>query len=171
MPSIFSPSKGCHPHDIIQLCQQHLNLKFLLLVKKQKTTYFVKKISLFANFPCTKFWSNYITWLYIKRTKLHTKHIIHPPLFDPPLCSLSLSESTMFWNWIHLAAYVSKLFYTSPSPLQKYFFIDNNTTHILQHTIIHYPSFPHSIILKLHHFCCPKHISISFSISHTKLPF
>ena len=44
-------------------------------------------------------------------------------------------------------------------------------TQILQHTITHYPSFPHSIILKLHHFCCPKHISISFFISHTKSPF
>ena len=77
----------------------------------------------------------------------------------------------MFWNWIHLVAYVSKLFYTSPSPLQKYLFIDNNTTHILQHTIIHYPSFQHSIILKLHHFCCLKHIFISFFISHTKSSF
>ena len=42
---------------------------------------------------------------------------------------------------------------------------------MLQHTIIHYPSFPHSIILKLHHFCYPKHISISFFISHTKSSF
>ena len=42
---------------------------------------------------------------------------------------------------------------------------------MLQHTIIHYPSFTHSIILKLHHFCCPKHISISFFVSHTKSPF
>ena len=55
--------------------------------------------------------------------------------------------------------------------LTKSLFIDNNTTHILQHTIIHYPSFPHSIILKLHHFCCPKHMSISFFISHTKSSF
>ena len=42
---------------------------------------------------------------------------------------------------------------------------------MLQLTIIHYSSFPHSVILKLHHFCCPKHISISFFISHTKSPF
>ena len=42
---------------------------------------------------------------------------------------------------------------------------------MLQHTIIHYPSFPHSIILKLHHFCYPKHISILFFISHTKYSF
>ena len=42
---------------------------------------------------------------------------------------------------------------------------------MLQYTIIHYPSFPHSIILKLYHFCCPKHISISFFISHTKSSF
>ena len=56
-------------------------------------------------------------------------------------------------------------------PLTKSIFINNNTTHILQHTIIHCPSFPHSIILKLHHFCYTKHISISFFISHTKSPF
>ena len=55
--------------------------------------------------------------------------------------------------------------------LTKSLFIDNNTTHILQYTIIHYSSFSHSIILKLHHFCCPKHMSISFFISHTKSPF
>ena len=55
--------------------------------------------------------------------------------------------------------------------LTKSLFIDNNTTHILQYIIIHYSSFSHSIILKLHHFCCPKHMSISFFISHTKSPF
>ena len=42
---------------------------------------------------------------------------------------------------------------------------------MLQHTIIHYPSFLHSIILKLHHFCCLKYIFISFFISHTKSSF
>ena len=43
----------------------------------------------------------------------------------------------------------------------------DNTTHILQHTIIHYPYFPHSIILKLHHFCCPKtHLHLIFYFSY-----
>ena len=56
-------------------------------------------------------------------------------------------------------------------PLTKSIFIYNNTTHILQHTIIHRSSFPHSFILKLHHFCYSKHISISFFISHTKSSF
>ena len=55
--------------------------------------------------------------------------------------------------------------------LTKSLFIDNNTTHILQHTIIHYPSFSHFIILKYHHLAAQKHISISFFISHTKSPF
>ena len=78
----------------------------------------------------------------------------------------------MFWNWIHLAAYVSKLFYTSPSPLQKYLFLDSTiTSHLLHHTITHYPSLPHFNTLKLHHFAAQKHISISFFISHTKSPF
>ena len=142
----------------------NINLKtfnFLLLAKKQSltngTTYLVKDFSLFAIFPSTKFWSSYIAWLYIKRTKLHTKGgPIHPSL--TLLCK----------NFTHFAA--KYIFSHFPISLTKSF-IDNNTTHILQHTIIHYPSFSHSIILKLHHFCCPKHISISFFISHTKSPF
>ena len=73
---------------------------------------------------------------------------------------------------IHLATHISKLLHTSPSPLQRYLFLDNTiTSHILQDTIIHYLSFPCSIILKLHHFCCPKHISTLFFIFHTKSSF
>ena len=56
---------------------------FLLLAKKQKTTYFVKDFSWFAKFLFNQFWSSYIAWLYIKRIKLHTK--------GPPLSALSLS--------------------------------------------------------------------------------
>ena len=51
---------------------------------------------------------------------------------------------------------------------KKYLFLDNTiTTHLLHHTIIHYPSFLHSIILKYYYFTAHKHISISFSISLT----
>ena len=86
--------------------------------------------------------------------------------------SIPLSSS-IFWNSIYLAAHTSKLLHTSPSPLQRYLFLDNTITllHLSHHTIIHYPSFPHFIMLKLHHFCYPKHISLSFFISHTKSPF
>ena len=56
---------------------------------------------------------------------------------------------------LHFAATTCTFSYF-PISLAKSPFIDNNTTHILQYTIIHYPFFPHSIILKLHYFCCPK---------------
>ena len=83
MPNIFS-----FKQDVIWMisfsfdsCYSYnISLKasnFLLLTKKQSpingTTYLVNDFSLFANFPSTKFWSSYITWLYIKRTKVHTK--------------------------------------------------------------------------------------------------
>ena len=110
-------------------------------------------------FPWTKFWFSYIAWLYIKRTKLHTKRLIHLSLI-PKILKL------------HFVAYISKLFYTSPSPLQKYLFLDDTiTSHLLHHTITHYPSLLHFNTLKLHHFATQKHISISFFISHTKSPF
>ena len=64
---------------------------------------------------------------------------------------------------IHLAAYISKLLHTSPSPLQRYLFFVN--------IITHYPSLPYFNTLKFHHFVAQKHISISFFISHTKSPF
>ena len=80
-------------------------------------------------------------------------------------------SSPIIWNSLHFAAISLKISISFFISLTKSLLIDNNTTHILQHTIIHYPSFSHSIILKLHHFCCPKHISISFFISHTKSPF
>ena len=74
---------------------------FLLLTKKQSptngTTYLVKNFSLFVIFPSTKFWSNYIAWLYIKRTKLHTKgdqSILLTPSYAET--SLILLQSTHF---------------------------------------------------------------------------
>ena len=91
-------------------------------------------------FPSTKFWSNYIAWLYIKRTKLHTKRQTDPALSDP-----------LFWNFIHLiATYTFSYFSIS---LTKSLFIDNNITHILQH------QYPLPIFPTLHYFeisslCC-----------------
>ena len=103
-------------------------------------------------FPSTKFWSSYIAWLYINRTKLHTKGQT-----DPSLTHLIILK-------LHFAATYTFSYF--PISLAKSLFIDNNTTHILQHTIIYYPFFPHSIILKVHHFCCPKthlHLILYFS--------
>ena len=130
-------------------------------------------------FPSIKFWSSYIAWLYIKRTKLHTKGLFNllslisfRLISTLPLWSFlsdSSSLTLLCRNFTHFAAKYT--FSHFPISLTKPLFIDNNTTHILQHTIIHCSSFRHSIILKLHHFCCSKHISISFFISHTKSPF
>ena len=86
-----------------------------------------------------------------------------------PLSQIHPSLTLLCRNFTH---FVTKYTFSHfPISLTKSLFIDNNTTHMLQYTIIYYPSFPHSIILKFHHFCCPKHISISFFISHTKSSF
>ena len=131
---------------------------FLLLAKKQKTTYFVKDFSWFAKFPFNLFWSNYIAWLYIKRTKLHTKG---PPFSDPSFWS------SRFWNLIHLAAHISKLLHTSPSPFQRYLFLDNTIIlHILHHTITQYPSLPTLHYSEISSFLLPKthlHLILYFS--------
>ena len=91
---------------------------------------------------------------------------------------LSISYFHMFYKHIphknthtHIS-YIFKLFYTSPSLLQKYLFLDSTiTSHLLYHAITHYPYLSHYNILKLHHFATQKHISISFFISHTRSPF
>ena len=121
---------------------------FFFWLKSKRQLTLSKFFPYLLNFPSTKFWSSYIVWLYIKRTKLHTKHRIHHP---PPPFSLIPFLSSIFWNSIHLAAIslkISKLFYTSPSPLQKYIFLDS--------TITHYLSLPHFNTLKFHSFLLPK---------------
>ena len=141
------------------------------MVKKQKTTYFVKKFPLFANFPSTKFWSSYIAWLYIKRAKLHTKG----PFFSNPLFADLYSPSLILSfrfipftllcrNFTHFdAKYTFSHFLIS---LTRSIFIDNNITHILQHTIIHYRSFPTLHYSETSSSCCPKthlHLILYFS--------
>ena len=49
-------------------------------------------------FPSTKFWSSYIAWLYIKRTKLHTKGSLSDPLLADlysPFLIFALSDPTL----------------------------------------------------------------------------
>ena len=106
-------------------------------------------------FPSTKLWSSYITWLYIKRTKLRTKGQTNPSLSHPIILKL------------HFAATYTFSYF--PISLAKSFFIDNNTTHHYPLPITHFshtPLFWNFII-----FTVQKHISISFFISHTKSPF
>ena len=86
-----------------------------------------------------------------------------------PLSQIHPFLTLLCRNFTHFAAKYT--FSHFPISITKSLFIDNNTTDMLQHTIIHYSSFPHLIILKLRHFCYPKHISISFFISHTKSSF
>ena len=111
-----------------------------------------KSFPYLLNFPSTN--SNLVTYLALY-TKLHTKR-------GTPSIPLSLPYSeTSFILLPHTH------FYTFPSLLQN-LFAQITTQHTYYNTplsIIHYPSFPHSIIMKYHHFAAHKHISISFSIS------
>ena len=103
------------------------------------------------NFPSTS--SNLVTCLVLYKEDQATHQRVSFSLI--PLSAPNTLK-------LHFAAYISKLFHTSPFPLQKYLF--------LEHTITHYPSLILKI-LKLHHFATQKQISISFFISHTKSPF
>ena len=73
-------------------------------------------------------------------------------------------SSPIIWNSLHFVSISLKISISFFISFTKSLFIDNNTTHILQHTIIHYPSFSHFIILKYHHLAAHKHIPIFFSI-------
>ena len=85
--------------------------------------------------------------------------------------SISLSSS-IFWNFILLAAHISKLLHTSPFSLQRYLFLDNTITlHLSHHTIIHYPSFHTSLYWNFIIFVA-QNTSLSHSLFfHTKSPF
>ena len=78
--------------------------------------------------------------------------------------SLIPLSSPIIWNSFHFAVISLKISISFFISFTKSLFIDNNTTHILQLTIIHYLSFSHSIILKYHHLATHKHIPIFFSI-------
>ena len=140
---------------MIDSCNSNSNtikvFNFLLLAKKQnltnETTYFVKIFPYSLNFPSTC--SNLVTCLALYKKYQATHH-------------LTLSHP-LFWNFIHLAAtYTFSYFSIS---LTKSLFIDNNTTHILQH------NYPLPIFLTLYDsetssFCCPKthlHLILYFS--------
>ena len=140
---------------MIDSCNSNSNTikvsNFLLLAKKQnltnETTYFVKIFPYSLNFPSTS--SNLVTCLALYKKYQATHH-------------LTLSHP-LFWNFIHLVAtYTFSYFSIS---LTKSLFIDNNTTHILQH------NYPLPIFLTLYDsetssFCCPKthlHLILYFS--------
>ena len=128
-------------------------------------------------FPSTKFWSSYKVWLYIKRTKLHTKR---PSLWSPlgwsllslsdPFSQIHPSLTFLCRNFTHFAAKYT--FPHFPISLTKSLFIDNNTTHILQHTIIHYTLsiFLSSLIFWNFIILLPKDTSSSHSLFHIQNP-
>ena len=69
---------------------------------------------------------------------------------------------------IHLAAHISKLLYTSPSPLQIYLFLDNTITlHLLHHTL-HTIHLSHILIFWNFTYFAAKYTFSHFPISLTK---
>ena len=148
------PSTWHHPAVLAIFKSQN----FFFWLKNKRSLALLKFFLYLLFFPSNKFWSSYIAWLYIKRTKLHTKG---PPLSDPSFWSLR------FWNLIHLAAHISKLLHTSPSPFQRYLFLDNTIIlHLLHHTITQYPSLPTLHYSEISSFLLPKthlHLILYFS--------
>ena len=102
MPNIFLQAR-CHLADIIQLWHLWLTvvttitsaLKSLTFFFRQKNKILLMKPLTLSRtfpylliFPSTKLWSSYITWLYIKRTKLRTKGQTNPSLSHPIILKL-----------------------------------------------------------------------------------
>ena len=126
------PNTFLQANDVIRMTSSSCNSYNISTIKSQIFFFWPKNkgpltLSKFFPyllfFPSTKFWSSYIAWLYIKRTKLHTKG---PSLWSPLGWSL-LSLSNPF-SQIHLLSlsYVETSFillqnthfHTSPSLLQ-----------------------------------------------------
>ena len=130
MPNIF-----VQPNDVIRMTSSSCNSCNINTINSQTFFFWPKNkrpltLSKFFPhllfFPSTKFWSSYIVWLYIKRTKLHTKGLLFfISLFDLyPLWSISPSYAET-----SLILLQNTHFYTSPSPLQKYLFLEHTITH------------------------------------------
>ena len=126
------PNAFLQANDIIRMTSSSCNSYNISIIKSQTFFFWPKNkgplpLSKFFPyvlfFPSTKFWSSYIAWFYIKRTKLHTKE---PSLWSPLGWSL-LSLSNPF-SQIHLLSLSyaetsfillqNTHFHTSPSLLQ-----------------------------------------------------
>ena len=184
------PNTFLQENDVIRITSSSCNNYNINTIKSQTFFFWPKNkgpltLSKFFPyllfFPSTKFWSNYIAWLYIKRTKLHTKGLFD--LLSPipfrlistlPLWSF-LSDSSLSHPLIQkLHSFCYKIHISTLLHLSY-----KVTLHRQQHnthtTTHHHPL--HTIylslifnILKLHHLAAQRHIFISFFISHTKPP-
>ena len=165
MQNIFS-SRRPHRANIIELCQDSYWCRpnscssycctIAAATLKSQTFFFwvktknplMKSLTLSKTFPYLLIFlstnSNLVTYLALYKEDQAT----HYPSLSHPL----------ILKFHSFCCHISKHFHTSPSLLQN-LFLDNNTTHLLQH---YYPSLPHFIILKYHHFAAHKYISISF---------
>ena len=95
-------------------------------------------------FPSTKFWSSYIAWLYIKRTKLHTKggSLSDPllaDLYSPFLSLFSLIQPSL-WSSIILKIHSSCCHNSKRSPCLSSSLLQNPSLYITtQHTYYNIP--------------------------------
>ena len=90
--AIQMTSSSCNSYNISTIKSQ----TFFFWPKNKRPLTLLKFFPYLLFFPSTKFWSSYIAWLYIKRTKLHTKG---PSLWSPldwSLLPLSLILSLRF---------------------------------------------------------------------------
>ena len=107
------PNTFLQANDIIRMTSSNCNSHNISIIKSQTFFFWPKNkgpLTLSKFFPyvlffsSTKFWSNYIAWLYIKRTKLRTKG---PSLWSPLGWSLLSLIQPSLWSSIILKIHSS----------------------------------------------------------------
>ena len=98
------PNTFLQANDVIQMTSSSYNSYNISTIKSQTFFFWPKNkgpltLSKFFPyllfFPSTKFWSSYIAWFYIKRTKLHAKGA-------PSLIPSWLISTLPFWSLLSL---------------------------------------------------------------------
>ena len=125
------PNTFLQAYDVIWMTSSSCNSYNISTIKSQTFFFWPKNkgpliLSKFFPYllfsPSTKFLSSYIAWLYIKRTKLHTKGLfLIPSLLIPTLLlwsSLSDSSFSSSYAETSLILMQNTHFHTSPSLLQ-----------------------------------------------------
>ena len=109
------PNTFLQANDVIRMTSSSCNSYNISTIKSQTFFFWLKNKGPLTSskffpyllfFPSTKFWSSYIAWLYIKRTKLHTKG-------TPSLIPTWLISTFPFWS---LPSLIQPSFWSSIIP-------------------------------------------------------
>ena len=130
MPNIFlqandvirMTSSNCNSYNISTIKSE----TFFFWPKNKRPLTLLKFFPYLLFFPSTKFWSSYIAWFYIKRTKLHTKG---PSLWSP-----------LGWSLLSLSDPFSQIHLLSPSYAETSLILLQNTHFQTSSSLLQSPS-------------------------------